>query len=353
MSWDPRTTEDLPDDGAWFPVEPDGPTGGVRRAAARLAEQIGLPEQRAADWAIVVAEAASNLMKHADEGALLLRAVRHAGDAGVELIAVDRGPGMADVRRSARDGHSTAGTLGIGLGAIARLATWYDTYSYPGQGTVLVAQVWPGEAPSAWAAGVARALPGEYSCGDAYAIRTLDRPGRPTGAPDEPAGRRQVLVSDGLGHGALAAAASQAAVNAFHTAPDAEPTAVVEHLHRELRGTRGAALAVAELDRAAGVVRYCGLGNIAAAVVTEDTVRRLVTLPGIAGHQRRQLRTYEYPLPPASVVVMHSDGVRDRWQPADHPGLFDRSPHLIAAVLLRDAGLRRDDACVLAARAEP
>jgi hypothetical protein len=225
-------------------------------------------------------------------------------------------------------------------------------YSQPGQGTVLAVQVWPDPhrpdpnrpepVRPGWAVGLTRPLPGERICGDGYDARVLDG-----GA------RRQVMVCDGLGHGPLAAAAAQAAVNAFHTAPPAGPAEVVEHLHRHLRSTRGAAVAVAELDPGAGLVRYSGLGNIAGAVVTGERAQRTVSLPGIAGYQRRQVRAYEYRLPADGVVVLHSDGVRDRWQPNDYPGLFDRSPQLIAAVLLRDAGLRRDDACVLAARAGP
>jgi anti-sigma regulatory factor (Ser/Thr protein kinase) len=338
---------DLTDDGTWFRVEPNGVTGVIRRTAAHLAAEIGLPEGRAGDCAIVVSEVISNLEKHADEGMLLLRTVRHRGVAGIELIAVDRGPGMADVGRSSRDGHSTAGSLGIGLGAIGRLASWCDTYSHPGQGTVLVAQVWAGTAGPGWVSGVSRPLPGEQVCGDAYAARLVAAPG------GEAAPRRQVMLCDGLGHGPLAAAAGQAAVNAFRGAAAAGPVATVEHLHHRLRSTRGAAVAVAELDGERGVVRYCGLGNITGVVVVGDAVQRMVSLPGIAGHQRRQLREYEYQLPADGVVVMHSDGVRDRWLPTTYPGLFDRAPQLVAAVLLRDAGLRRDDACVLAARTGP
>jgi anti-sigma regulatory factor (Ser/Thr protein kinase) len=334
---------DLTDDGTWFRVEPNGVTGVIRRTAAHMATEIGLSEGRAGDCAIVVSEVISNLEKHADDGMLLLRTVRHGGSAGIELIAVDRGPGMADVGRSCRDGHSTAGSLGIGLGAIGRLASWCDTYSHPGQGTALVAQVWPGRTRPGWVSGVSRPLPGEQVCGDAYAARFVTAPG---GA----AVRRQVMMCDGLGHGPLAAAAAQAAVNAFRGAAEAGPAATVEHLHQRLRSTRGAAIAVAELDGVDGVVRYCGLGNITGVVVADDALRRMVSLPGIAGHQRRRLREYEYLLPAGGVVVLHSDGVRDRWLPTAYPGLFDRAPQLVAAVLLRDAGLRRDDACVLAAR---
>jgi anti-sigma regulatory factor (Ser/Thr protein kinase) len=332
-------SEDLPDEGAWFRVERDDTAGPVRRAAARLARQLGLPEERAADSAIVVAEVSSNLVKHADEGMLLVRPVRHERTAGIELIAVDTGPGMADARGSSRDGHSTAGTLGIGLGAIGRLASWSDIYSYPGRGTVLVAQVWPADPPApARVAGVTRPLAGERTCGDAYAERVVD-------------GRLQVLVCDGLGHGPLAAAAAQAAVHAFAAAPPGSPAVVVEHLHRALRPTRGAALAVAQLH--ADSVRYCGLGNIAGSVV-DGTVRQgMVSMPGIAGHHCRQLREFAYPLRAGAVVVLHSDGLTDRWQPGDYPGLFGHAPQVIAASVLRDAGVRRDDACVLAARMSP
>src|SRR4029453_19154095 len=127
--------------------------------------------------------------------------------------------------------------------------------------------------------------------------------------------------------------------------------AIVETLHRRLNHTRGAALAVAELDADAALRRYAALGNISATVLTHAGGRRgMVSLPGIAGHQRRQIREYDYPLEPGAVVLMHSDGVVDRWSPADYHGLLTHSPVVIAATVLRDAGVRRDDAGVIVAR---
>lgn len=331
--------EELLDGGVWFRVEAADSAAPVRRAAERLAAELGLPRRFSADLAIVVAEAAGNLAKHADRGVLLLRAVRMPDQAGVELVAIDSGPGIRDVATAVGDGHSTAGTLGIGLGAILRQASWSDLHSVPGKGTVLVVQVWPSAAPEpAWAAGLTRPLTGEPVCGDGFAVREID-------------GRRQVLVCDGLGHGRLAAAATRTAVHGFAEVAAAPPAAVVEELHRTLGHTRGVALAVAELDRDAGRVRYAGLGNVAGTILTPDGGRRgMVSLPGIAGHQRRQIREYEYALPAGAVVLMHTDGVVDRWKPADYPGLLLHSPQVIAATVLRDAGIRRDDAGVLVAR---
>jgi anti-sigma regulatory factor (Ser/Thr protein kinase) len=331
--------EGLLEAGLWFRVEASATASSVRRSAERLAVELGMPERRVADLAIVVAEAAGNLVKHADEGMLLIRAVRTLDQAGVEIITMDNGPGMADVSRSIDDGHSTAGTLGIGLGAIVRQSGWADLHSVPGKGTVLAAQVWPSAAPQpAWASGLTRPLTGESVSGDAFAVR-------------EAQGRHQVLMCDGLGHGGPAAAAAYEAVRAFADAPATSPAGVVEVLHRRLNHTRGAALAVAELDADAGLLRYSGLGNISGTLFGPDGTRRgLVSLPGIAGHQRRQIREYDYPLALGALLVMHSDGVVDRWNPADYPGLLSHSPLVVAATVLRDAGVRRDDAGVLAAR---
>ncbi|MFG1675078.1 SpoIIE family protein phosphatase [Micromonospora sp. NPDC049282] len=329
----------VPDHGVWFRVDNGATVGGVRRAAERLGRQLELGAPRVADLAIVTAEITSNLVKHAREGNLLMRPARRDGRAGVELVAIDSGPGMADLTLSSADGHSTVGTLGIGLGAIARQASRFDGYSRPGRGTVLTVQIWDGPPPEPdWAGGLARPITGEQDSGDGYAVRLAD-------------GRRQVLLCDGLGHGPLAAAATGAAVAAFRSAPVGPPDVVVRHLHAAISHTRGAALAVAELDPATGQLHYAGLGNIAAMIVATGERRRgLVSLPGIAGHQRPTIRGYDYPFPPGATLVMHSDGVVDRWDLDDYPGLAGSSPLLAAATLLRDAGIRRDDASVLVAQ---
>lgn len=326
------------EEGVWFRVESGSAASAVRRGAERVGGLLHLDAPTVADLAIVAAELASNLFKHAEDGVLLLRVVRAHERAGVEMVAIDSGPGMADLIGSSRDGHSTVGTLGIGLGSIARQASWYDAHSVYGRGTVMAVQLWPDRPPPpTWAAGLTRPLTGETVSGDGFAARRAD-------------GRHQLLVCDGLGHGPLAAAASQAAVRAFLHAPSLPPAGVVEHLHGAISHTRGAALAVAEVDAENQQVYYAGLGNISGTIVAPGRRAGLVCTPGIAGHQRRTIREYTYAFPPDAVLVMHSDGVIDRWQLDDYPGLSRRSPLVQAATLLRDAGVRRDDACVVVAR---
>jgi hypothetical protein len=157
-----------------------------------------------------------------------------------------------------------------------------------------------------------------------------------------------VMSCHGLGHGPMAALAATAAVQAFRTGTSARtPEQVVEHVHRALRG---AAVAVARLEPG-GRVLFCGVGNISAVLVTAGTRAGLLSHPGIVGHQMHQLRTYEQRMPADGVLVMHSDGLSERWKPADLAGLLHHPPAVIATALLRRAGTRRDDASALVAKA--
>jgi anti-sigma regulatory factor (Ser/Thr protein kinase) len=331
------------EDVAWIPVEDPSAPGRARRVAGALARRFEFGEVRVAEIELAVTELGTNLYKHAREGLLVVRSVRAVTQAAVEVVAVDRGPGIADVAEALRDGRSSAGTLGVGLGAVARLADALDIGSEVGAGTVLAARFHPSRHPltelgDEVAAGITRAIDGEDSCGDAYAVRRAD-------------GRVLLMMCDGSGHGPLAATASRAAVRAFCEHVPGQAEDVVGHIHRRIKGTRGGAVAVAELDPAAGTVRFSGVGNIAASVISGDQKRGMVSVPGIAGYQARTIRGYDYALPPGATVVLHSDGLTERWSAEGRARQFTASPLVVAATLLRDAGIRRDDAGVLVGRA--
>ena len=238
MTWPPRaagTGDTRTEDVVWLHVDDAGSAGRVRRVAAEAATDLGLPARSVAELEIAAIELASNLAQHATDGVVLVRRLRRAGGpaggavGGVGLVSVDTGPGMPDLARSRRDGHSTAGTLGIGLGAIERLATRMDLHSLPGRGTVLAAEFWPpGVPPGAGTVdGLTRPITGEDTCGDGFAVRQLGD------------GRTLLLLCDGLGHGPLAATATRVAVDAFHTTTATDPAELVRQLHERL-GTPGA-----------------------------------------------------------------------------------------------------------------
>lgn len=119
--------------------------GEARRRALALADELGFSQVRRGELAIVVSELCSNLCRHAVQGEVLLRPLPGPG---IEVLALDRGPGMADVAACLRDGYSTAGSAGIGLGAVARLSTEFDLYSRP-SGTVALARLFRDGRPPA------------------------------------------------------------------------------------------------------------------------------------------------------------------------------------------------------------
>jgi anti-sigma regulatory factor (Ser/Thr protein kinase) len=321
-------------------VEQPSQVAAVRRAAADLSWRLHFDETTAGRLALVVTELATNLVKHGGGGEVMLRQVDVAPAGFVEIVAFDRGPGMANVTRCLEDGYSTAGSAGTGLGAVQRLSTGFDVWSRPKNGVVVRIKIAPqGEAPcdGFQIGGISVPAPGEVECGDAWSDER--RPGSAT-----------VLVADGLGHGPDAAVAAREAVGAFEASAGALPVPRVEAINIALRPTRGAAIAVAHIDAALKVVRFAGLGNITAAIHREDSVRHLVSQHGTAGVGTRRVEEYTYPWDERSVLVMHSDGITARHDLAAYPGLLERHPGLVAGVLYRDFARGRDDATVVVAR---
>jgi anti-sigma regulatory factor (Ser/Thr protein kinase) len=317
----------------WLRVEDPSAAAACRGAALSLASRLEFPEARTDQLTLAVTEAATNLHKHASQGSMLLRIARQDGSPGIELVTIDAGPGFRDAAAALRDGHSTSGTLGIGLGAIRRLADFCDLYSVPGQGTALVARFWPTPHPGAAPfAGLVRPITGETECGDIFGAVEAD--GRLTG-----------VLCDGLGHGPLAASAAHEGVAAALEDPAGEPAALIERAHRRMARTRGGAIAVVQVS--GQVASFAGLGNVAATILADGARKGMLSVPGIAGHQARTIRQFEYAVPPGAAVILHSDGVSGRWEPAALPGLNARDPLVVAATLLAQAGSRRDDAGVL------
>jgi anti-sigma regulatory factor (Ser/Thr protein kinase) len=314
--------------------------GEARRSAGALAERLGFGETVAGRLALVVTEAAGNLVKHAGGGEIVWRQVGTASAPGIEVIALDKGPGIADVARSLQDGYSTSGTPGTGLGAIRRLSDEFDVYSAPGRGTAVLSRVYS-EPPAAASGGVrvgAVCLPkrGEEVSGDGWGVH----------------GRAQtslVLIVDGLGHGPDAHRAAQRAL-AVLSEERAGAAETAQACHEALRSTRGAALAVAEIDRAGQRVRFAGVGNVTGAIFAAARRQNMVSINGTAGQGTVRVRAFDYVWDPCATLVMASDGLGTRWSLDDYPGLGARDSALIAAVLYRDHTRGRDDVTVVVLR---
>ncbi|RKQ87202.1 anti-sigma regulatory factor (Ser/Thr protein kinase) [Solirubrobacter pauli] len=314
----------------------DDPSGvaPVRRAVEEIADALGLDEVRRGEASIVVTELATNLIRHARGGEIVLR-INRVGDASIDVIATDRGPGIPNFARARGDGFSTGGGPGNGLGAIGRMSAAMDVHSGAGQGAVVLARLGTPE-PEPPVDGIALAMEGETSCGDAWG-HVVDGE------------QVTILLMDGLGHGDDAATAANAAVRELR--PGLDPNGLLMRIHGALRATRGAAGAVAYWNRRTGALQYAGIGNIAASIVVAGESRSLVSMPGILGHGIQRPRVFDYELPPGGLLVMHSDGLRSGWDLAAYPGIVRRDPLATAAVLIRDFERGRDDVSVVVARA--
>lgn len=124
------------------PIQAPQQIRAARRQAVDLAIALGLEAELLDLVALLTGELGSNLVSHAQGGELLIRALHQDGRPGLEVLSVDRGPGMHNVLLCLQDGFSTAGTLGTGLGVARRISDEFDLYSVPGQGTVVMSRIW-------------------------------------------------------------------------------------------------------------------------------------------------------------------------------------------------------------------
>ena len=312
--------------------------GEARRRAMSVARTLGFDDPHVGRVGIAVSEASTNMVKHATEGQIVLQQLGENHDRGFAALALDHGPGIARPGEMMRDGASTAGTLGTGLGAIARQSSEFGMWTSPGEGTAIYAGFWPGDLPwrsTGLAVGaVCVPIDGESVCGDGWVFH---------GGPE----RSALLVVDGLGHGPLAHEAATAAIATFRARAQRAPADLLADVHDGLRHTRGAAVAIVEILPNRRLVRFAGVGNIAASIVDAAGSRSMVSQFGTVGYRVGKLREQQYPWSPEAYVVLHSDGVKGGWALDRYPGLSRCHPMVVAGVLWRDGVRGKDDATVV------
>lgn len=314
----------------------------ARRLSAYAATAIGFNETDKGRISIIVTELCRNLVKHTKQGGeFQLFRIKRGEQEGLELLALDKSPGIRNVAEAMRDGFSTAGSPGTGLGSIKRLSDFFDIYSVEGQGTVILSRLWVNKHALSEQkyeiSGINLPKPGEEVSGDKWSW-----------------GANQhgiiIMIADGLGHGLEASDASNEAVKAFEESKEGPADKILQRIHQRLGHTRGAAVAVSELDAMKKVVKYCGVGNISGVIISPTGSRSMISHNGIAGHEARKIQVFDYPWTENSLMVMHSDGMSARWNMERYPGLIMKSTSVICGVLYRDFARGNDDFTVVAMR---
>lgn len=313
--------------------------GAARRTIGKICTDLHASDSFSGKASLVATELGRNIVVHGGGGELVFGTFSNGTETGIEIIAIDRGPGMRNVAECLRDGYSTAGTPGTGLGAVKRLSAIFDLSTAEGKGTVITTRLLPDKAAPAaprWTVGaLSIPLAGEDVCGDAWAV-------------EDAQGGMRLLVADGLGHGPLAAEASQAAARIFHEHRQLPVEEVLNRMHLALQATRGAAAAIIELSPQRSQITMAGVGNISVRIFDrEGASKQFASVNGTLGASLRKVQSYVGNWSPGSLLVAHSDGVSANWNPANYPGLLQRHPSTIAGVLYRDFSRVRDDATVV------
>ncbi|PVY41184.1 ATP-binding protein [Pontibacter virosus] len=323
----------------------------TKKDITRLAESFALSEGAVGKINIIVSEMLTNLEKHTAHGGELLVKAIGKPIKGIEIISLDNGPGMADPERMLEDGVSTFGSAGEGLGAIKRQSDVFDLYSQPQVGTVIVTRVYkPGKSiPAARRYEIGSIMvpkPKEVDCGDGYAIIHHER-----GA--------YLLALDGLGHGTHAQEAAQLAVKTFCENPVPDPALALQTIHNGIRRTRGAVGFAASIDITQNKFTYCGIGNIAGKLFSMESplgnmsYKNVISYNGILGHNvPGTFNNQSLDWNRNKLLIVHSDGLKSRWDLSRYPNLHRHPPTTIAAVLYKDHSRQTDDTLVLVCKAK-
>lgn len=309
----------------------------LKKEVHALAVAGGFSAKRLAEIDIVVAEVVSNLSKHADGGEVLVKLVEERGVQGLELLAIDNGPGIADLRSMMQDGASTTNTLGHGLGAIRRLSDHFQVYTQKGWGTLLLSRIYNKELTSASKKDPieVRSLlvpkPGETECGDGFYVKQSKE-------------HLKLFLGDGLGHGKDAAAAVKKAIEAFKQCGDDSPVENLRFINQSVKKTRGLVATVAVFHLKEKRWKICGVGNISTRIFGATSSKTHSPYNGIVGlnmpnSMNDQVINYE----PGQCMVLCSDGVKSKWDVLKFPGILRYDLSLLNAALFKDFARNTDD----------
>lgn len=267
----------------------------LRHGVSDAASAAGMDEQERNELEIVATELATNVIKHSGVG----EASVAWDDDQHEVTIVTRNPasGIRDVDGIFKDGISTAGTFGIGLGAVRRLCDDVDIHVEGGELVVRATKRHQEETTSFIETSVlSRPLPGYQENGDGYYI----------GVYSDSA---LLAVIDGLGHGPHAEEATLRAISVIASDDRAPLLDIVAHMHKNLRRTRGCVVGIARVDLD-GRLEYVGVGNIRAHIFSHhEDAKSLLSYSGVVGGNMRTLRVMSYDMPHRAILAIYSDGV--------------------------------------------
>lgn len=124
-------------------IESDGDVVLARQRARELAADLELTSTDQTLLATAISEVARNIIHYAQRGEIALRIMRdERGRPGIQVVARDQGPGIADVELALQDGYTSGSGLGLGLPGARRLVDDFSIETAPGEGTTVTLVMW-------------------------------------------------------------------------------------------------------------------------------------------------------------------------------------------------------------------
>ena len=123
-------------------IERESDIVAARQKGRELCAELGFPNTDRTLVATAISEVARNIVRYAQRGEIVLDRTEARGRVGIEVVARDSGPGIADIDLAMRDGFSTGQSLGLGLPGAKRLMDEFELVSAPSAGTTITMRKW-------------------------------------------------------------------------------------------------------------------------------------------------------------------------------------------------------------------
>ncbi len=321
----------------------------LRSKIRAVSRRKGFSETIREKMELVCNEMVTNQIKHANESGMVQLWERGGTSPALDIFALDYGPGIQDLEHAKKDGTTTTGTMGRGLGAITRLSTNSEIYTVeedPGQdsrwhGTAIWAQFSPSRktSKSSLQHGLyLRPFQDSFYNGDFISVQN---------------GSQQIkwLHMDGLGHGKEAEKAVHSAHEVLELDVNIEQR--LEILSKQLQTGRGAVGILAEIDTNADSASISGVGDMTACMICNGEKKKFALASGILGHQHRSIEVIDFPFPQQALFITASDGIRGSWNLNTLPQLWRLHPQMIALVMGHVLGRNNDDRSLVVIRKTP
>jgi anti-sigma regulatory factor (Ser/Thr protein kinase) len=328
-----------------YAVEDRSYTAFIKREIHNTIAKHGFSESRIAEVDIIISELTSNLVKHAKGGELLFRvSMENNGRPALEIVCIDEGAGIPNLKLMVKDGVSTVKTLGHGLGAIQRLSDFCQIYSLVNWGTIIYSKILSFKEPTQVRKNIIELKPffvpksGQDVSGDGYYVKNLNN-------------ETHIFFGDALGHGKEAWKVISIAIESFKNCKENEPIEMLRCIHNDTRRTRGLVGTVAILNHTTRQWRICGIGNILTKLYSGSSEKNFRPYNGVIGMNiPTSLNSHVFEAENNQYLIMCSDGIKTRWDFSKFSAMYRYDLMVLAATLYKDLTRRSDDASIMLGR---